>query len=162
MPEWKVQQFNDFLAKNEDTLNIISRHQGWITVNSKTKDRKRPLEKMKAANMEVTSKIMPKWMEIKHKNTKREEILKSTQYSPIKQKCKRQMAFVDRNINPKKCKLPLEYNPNRTVFSLGDFRHNVISKEQRLYNDSKVNQKPLRFFDWDDGKKFNPKTKKDK
>lgn len=111
--------------------------------------------------MEVTSKIMPKWMEIKHKNSKREELLKSIEYYPIRQKCKKQMVFVDKDLNPKKVKYPLDYNPNRSVFSFGDFRHNVVTDKQRLLYDNKVSQKPKRFFDWDDGTKFNPKTKKD-
>lgn len=39
--------------------------------------------------MEVTSKIMPKWMEIKHKKSKRLENLKVAEYFPLKQKSKK-------------------------------------------------------------------------
>ena len=42
-----MKEFNEKLNK-EDTLFIISRYQSWITVTPKGKNRKRPLEKLKA------------------------------------------------------------------------------------------------------------------
>ena len=113
--------------------------------------------------MDVTSKLMPKWMEIKYKGdkNKNEDNLKSVEYNnPLKQKPKRMMSFVDKDINPKRLK-PIEYNPCRSVFTLQDFRHNVTTKNETNYFNSKVSQLPKKFFDWDDGKKFNPKYKKD-
>ncbi len=111
--------------------------------------------------MEETSKIIPKWMEIKHKTNKKEEDFKSTEYyHPIKQKCKKLMAFVDKDINPPKNKA-LKYDKNKSLFSYGDFRNNVHSKKEHEYYDSKVSQKPKKFFEWDDKKRFNPKYKKD-
>ena len=110
--------------------------------------------------MEETSKIMPKWMEIKHKTCKKEDDFKSIEYYPIKQKCTKLMAFVDKDINPPKNK-NINYNKNKSVFSYGDFRNNVVTKQQHEYYDSKVSQIPKKFFDWDDKKKFNPKYKKD-
>ena len=111
--------------------------------------------------MEETSKIMPKWMEIKHKNYKKdEENFKSIEYYPIKQKCKRLMVFVDKDINPPK-NIKIDYEKNRSVFSYGDFRNNVVTKKEHEYYDKKVSQTPKKFFDWDDKKRFNPKYKKD-
>ena len=110
--------------------------------------------------MEETSKMMPKWMEIKRKTNKKEENLKSTEYCPIKQKCKKMMTFVDKDINPPKNKV-LKYNKNKSIFSYGDFRNNVHSKKEHEYYDSKVSQKPKKFFECDDKKRYNPKYKKD-
>ena len=161
MPDWKIQQFKEYLAKNEDTINILSKHQSWITTSPRTYDRKHPLENKKALNMEETSKIMPKWMEIKHKDYKKEEEkFKSFEYYPIKQKCKRLMAFVDKDINPPKNKI-LDYDKNKSIFNYGDFRNNVVTKKEHEYYDKKVSQVPKKFFDWDDKKRFNPKYKKD-
>ena len=160
LPDWKIAQFKEYLAKNEDTINIVSKQQGWITVSPRSNDRKRPLEKMKAANMEVTSKIMPKWMEIKHKNVKRDENLKSVEYYPIRQKCKKLMVFVDKELNLPKNK-PVDYNPNKSIFSIIDFRHNVVTKKEHEFYDKKVSQLPKKFFDWDDGTVFDPKYKRD-
>ena len=123
-------------------------------------DRKHPLEKMKAENMEVTSKIMPKWMEIKHKNSKKTEEFKLAEYFPIKQKAKKLIVFVDKELNPSKIK-NIEYDPSRSIFTYGDFRNNVLTKKEKDFYDNKVSQKPRKFFDWDDGKRYNPKYLKD-
>ena len=128
MPEWKIKQFKDYIAKNEDTINILSKHQNWITTSPLTNDRRHPFEKQKASNI-GTSKIMPKWMEIKFKNTKKEENLKSIEYYPIRQKCKKQMVFVDKELNPKKIKA-LDFNKNKSIFSYGDFRRSRDDERQ--------------------------------
>lgn len=159
MPDWKIKQYKDYIAKNEDTIRVLSKHQNWITTSPLTNDRKHPFEKQMASNVE-TSKIMPKWMELKFRNTKREENLKSIEYYPIRQKCKKQMIFVDKDLNPKKNKI-LDYNKNKSLFSYGDFRNNVVTERERKYYDGKVSQIPKKFFDWDDGTKYNPKYKKD-
>ena len=103
---------------------------------------------------------MPKWMEIKHKNLKKSENFKWAEYFPIKQKAKKLIVFVDKELNPSKIK-KVDYNPSRSVFSYGDFRNNVLTKTEKDLFDSKVSQKPRKFFDWADGKRFNPKYKKD-
>lgn len=121
-------------------------------------DRRHPLEKMKAKNMEQTSKIMPKWMEIKqYPNRSKDDPLKRTEYCSMKNKSKKMMVWVDKDLNNRR----REENDARSIFSYGDFRHNLITKEQARYYDTKVSQKPKKFFDWDDGKKFNPKYKTD-
>ena len=106
--------------------------------------------------MEETSKIMPKWMEISYKSRKNEDIFKSIEYYPIRQKCKKQMVFVDKDINPPKNKI-LDYDKTKSIFSYGDFRNNVVTKKQHEYYDRKVSQEPKKFFDWDDKIKFKPK-----
>jgi len=134
-----------------------------LTVTPRKEDRRKALEKIKILNMDVTSKLMPKWMEIKYKGdkNKNEDNFKLVEYNyPLKQKPKRMMSFVDKDINPNRLK-PLDYNPCRSIFTLQDFRHNVSTKNETNYFNSKVSQLPKKFFDWDDGKKFNPKYKKD-
>ena len=123
-------------------------------------DKKHPLEKMKAENMEVTSKIMPKWMEIKHKNIKKKENFKLAEYIPIKQKAKKLIVLVDKDLNPSNLK-SVDFNPARSVFNYGDFRNNVFSQKEKELYDSKVSQRPRQFFNWDDGKKYIPKYSKD-
>lgn len=156
--------FKEELAKKEDTITVFSKNQNWLTVTPKNQDRRKALEKMKILNMDVTSKLMPKWMDIQYKKDKNHinaDKFKSVEYNyPLKQKPKRIMAFVDKDLNQKKL-VPINYNPSRSVFNLQDFRHNLITKNETTYYGSKVSQLPRKFFDWDDGKKFNPKYKKD-
>ena len=111
--------------------------------------------------MDVTSKLMPRWMEIKTEKAKPIDLFKSVEYNEaVKQKAKKQMAFVDKELNLNKVKT-LEYNPKRSVFCYQDFRNDVNTSKEAKYYGEKVSQKPKRFFEWDDGKKFNPKFKKD-
>lgn len=51
--------------QKEDTMCILSKFQKWITVTPKSKNRKRPLENQKKDTMDQTSRIMPKWMQLK-------------------------------------------------------------------------------------------------
>ena len=102
-------------------------------------------------------------MENKVENNKQIDKFKKELYYPIRQKAKEMVAYVDKDINPKKlnpinCHLN---NPLKSVFSLGDFRHNIRIKSNVSFYGNQISQKPKQFFDWDDGKKFNPKFKKD-
>jgi hypothetical protein len=36
IPEWKRTQFKEYLAKNEDSIRVISKHNGWISISPKT------------------------------------------------------------------------------------------------------------------------------
>lgn len=104
---------------------------------------------------------MPKWMEIHNSNSTRlTENLKSVEYYPEKAKAKKMMVWVDKDLNPNKIRNK-NIDESRSVFALGDFRHNLLTKEQARFYDTRVSQKPKRFFDWDDGKRFNPKYKHD-
>ena len=79
---------------------------------------------------------------------------------PLRQKPKKIMIYVDKDINPKRLK-PINFNPNKSIFNFGDFRHDVRTQDEANYYGSQVSQMPKKFFDWDDEKKFNPKFKKD-
>ena len=111
--------------------------------------------------METTSKIMPEWMESKYKLCKKEDDFKLVEYYPTKQKAKQLLSYVDKDLNPSKIKPP-EYNKTKSVFSYCDFRNNVLTKKEHEYYDSKVSNLPKKFFNWDDGTKFNPKYTRDK
>jgi hypothetical protein len=67
--------------------------------------------------------------------------------------------LVDKIFNEKKKK---NHSDTKSVFSIGDYRHNLIFKNEADSYSSKVNQMPKQFFDWDNGLKFNPKYKRDK
>lgn len=65
------------------------------------------------------------------------------------------MMLVDKTINDKKC------NDNKSIFSIGDYRHNLAMKQEADLYSSKVSQLPKNFLSWDDGTTFNPKYKRD-
>ena len=56
-------------------------------------------------------------MESKHKDNKKEDDFKLTEYYPTKQKAKQLLIYVDKELNPSKIKPP-DYNPMKSVFSI--------------------------------------------
>ncbi|MCQ2819770.1 MAG: hypothetical protein MJ252_21100 [archaeon] len=78
------------------------------------------------------------------------------------------MAWVDKDLLPPK-KNPLKIDTgddskidkSRSIFHIGDFRHNVNTEKMARQFDTKILQVPRKFFEWNDGTTFNPKYKKD-
>lgn len=91
-PEWfkvvtdeKNQKYDEIIAKNEETLCLFSRYNKWITVTPKSKNRRKPLEKMKIGKMDETSKTMPNWMQIRaKKDMELYEKMRSAEYNSIR------------------------------------------------------------------------------
>ena len=163
MPNWKSKLYNDEIIKKNDTITIFSKNQNWLTVTPKKKDRRKALEKKRILGKDVTSRLMPRWMEIKSGGAKPPDMFKSIEYNnPVKQKTKRMMAFVDKDLNLNNIKTKTyDYDSTRSIFSYQDFRNNVNTDREAKFYGSKVSQKPKRFLEWDDGTKFNEKLKKD-
>lgn len=92
-PEWfhvvtdqRVKAWDEAFIKNGDTLSVFSRYNKWITVTPTSKDRRRPLEKIKIQKMEETSKIMPNWMQIKIDKEKiKEDPMRAAEYQTLRE-----------------------------------------------------------------------------
>jgi len=48
-------------------MQIISKNQGWITVGTKTQDRKHPVEKQRLGDVKKVNVLSPEWMQVTHK-----------------------------------------------------------------------------------------------
>ena len=105
-------------------------------------------------------KILPKWMNLKYlKNyKKKEDIFKSSDSHLLFNKNNKMMILLDKNYDSQ---LNKSISANRSIFSYQDFRNNVNFEEERKVYDNMVSQEPKKFFDWDDKKVFNAKSKKD-
>lgn len=68
------------------------------------------------------------------------------------------MVLVDKNLNNKKSK---NYKADKSVFSIMDYRHNLIEKSDADHHMSKVNQMPKQFLSWNDDTVYHPKYKRD-
>ena len=140
VPDWKNELFKEEIAKKEDTIRVFSRFENWITVYPQDYDRRKALEKIKTYKKDVTSELMPKWMEIKYQNIKKnkKDVFKSMDYiKPLRQKVKVMRILMDKNNGD---------NNMKSIFSIGDFRHNVMTKNDAKYYGNKVSQKPKNFF----------------
>lgn len=109
-------------------------------------------------NDENHDKLIPNWMKIRPEN-KAEDLFKPVGFWPVGTKSKKSTILVDKSLNTKK--KPDGYDPSRSIFNIHDFKHDVMTKKDHEFYDSQVSQMPRKFFDWDDGKRFNPKYKND-
>ena len=109
--------------------------------------------------MDKTSRIMPKWMQIKNDADRPIDHIKSHEFNSFKtvinillthcKQKKKTVIMVDK------------FQDNKSVFSIGDYRHKLHTKEQAETYNSSVSQKPKNFLLWDDGLNYNPKVKRD-
>ena len=80
-------------------------------------------------------------MNISYRNYKtKEDKFKSVIFCPLLKKNRKMVLLVDKNLNPKLTK------NNRSIFNLGDFRHNVIFDGERKIFDNLVNKNPKKFL----------------
>ncbi len=50
---------------------------------------------------------------------------------------------------------------NKSIFSIGDFRHNIAFGDEAQKHSSQVMQVPKSMFGWNDNKRYNQRLKKD-
>ena len=86
------------------------------------------------------------------------DIFKSSDSHLLFNKNNKMMILLDKNYDSQ---LNKSISANRSIFSYQDFRNNVNFEEERKVYDNMVSQEPKKFFDWDDKKIFNAKSKKD-
>lgn len=145
----KLKRFNKELEKQE-TITLLSKTKNWITVTPKHKNRRKPLESIKVKNVEG-SKILPEWMQPKYHQQISPDFLTHKSYTSIRNGLTT-LQLVDKDNGSK--------INNKSIFSIGDFRHNVSFKDDMIKYQEGISEKPKRFFDWDDGKRYNPKKAK--
>lgn len=98
-------------------ISIVSKNQGWITVTPKSMNRKKPLEKGGiGGDATKTSILTPSWMQIGFPKNQT-DFMKGTCQGGLRQENNR--TFLTDKEQPKK-----------SIFSIGNFRHNVPFKDQ--------------------------------
>lgn len=130
-----------------DMIHIVSRNQGWITVEPDKNDRKHPLEKKRLGNVKEVNILSPIWMQVRHQKPSREPLKAMAINADSRTKCGRTI-LVDKE------------QPVRNVFSFIDKSVPLTTKTViRPYFDSnwsmqqaiqKVNLTtgPSRLIDW--------------
>ncbi|CDW77658.1 UNKNOWN [Stylonychia lemnae] len=139
----------DFLRVDEkgmtykpgETVTVVSRSNGWLTVDPNTMSRKNAFEKQLKGNLHKTSHMSPQWMQTE---AKRDEA-QFQSYKP--QTVKRQ------NIRCESSRLFLseKYDMPKSVFNIGQIRHNLLTKEEaqkQLQIFRNTSTEPVRFLEW--------------
>ena len=155
--EDKMKRIQSELEK-EETIMVLSKNKSWITVTPRSKNRRKCLENIKAKPHEV-SRTMPQWMVLnskyKQSNCNRKDIFKGVDHISIRN------GIASRELVDKSNLKSNDWKCNRSIFSIGDYRHNVRSVNEVSKYQEGLNKEPKRFFDWDDGKQYDPKKTRD-
>ena len=140
-PEWfKVNKRSENKQKEESEIEILSKIWGWIYVSPKSKNRKHRLgvqrsQDDKELNLQNVSNLAPKWMQ------RRSQITPMNQFTSI-------LPPPTLRKEPKRMFLFDNLQPEKSIYSVGDFKHNVITKEEAIKNNEGLSYKPKIFFEW--------------
>lgn len=97
-------------------ITVISRTNGWLTVDAQTLSRKNAIEKDTKINIRHSSKLAPPWMI----TDQSPDLVRKGMFKPE--------ACINHNVSriePKRVILAEVNQPARSVFNFGDLRHNV-------------------------------------
>ena len=122
-------------------VSVVSRTQGWITVSPQTLDRKRPVEKERLGDASKVNALSPAWMQVSHAKPGPDPLCADSVKHGVRAESNRTF-LVEKS------------QPQRSIFNLGSFRHNVHSVEQRDHWQKKaidsglVSTQPVRLIEW--------------
>ena len=130
-----MKQFDKELEKQE-TITLLSKTKNWITVTPKHKNRRNPLEYVKVKNCEG-SKILPKWMQNAYSKPLTNDLFTHKSYTSIRTG-KTTLQLVDKDNNSNK--------DNKSIFAIGDFRHNASFKDECKRYEKGLMNRPKNFL----------------
>ena len=149
-PDWFQVKSTD-LVKNADvakapgfdgTMTVLSKISGWITVTPRSQNRAKrlgrhgPFDKSKKGhNLRNVSDLAPQWMQTTAPEPPPAGYATSTGH-PTMRDLKKQTFLVDKQ------------QPERSVFSIGDYRHNVITAEEAARHMQTVSSQPKNLLEW--------------
>jgi hypothetical protein len=126
----------------DGTVTVLSRITGWITVSPRSRNRQKRLgrygpfdKEKKGANFQNVSDLAPAWMQGEGKRQQEKEYVDLIAHPCVRGEKKRMISVEKKQ-------------PVRSVFSFGDFRHNVLTKEEAEKNAKGLVEEVRRPFEW--------------
>ena len=110
-PNYRNIQHKNAMGQPQNMMQIVSKNQGWITVNPQEMDRKHPLEKSKLGDVTKVNVLSPEWMQVNHQKPGPDPLKAISPPVAMKSETNRTI-LVEKN------------QPKRSIFNLGTFRHN--------------------------------------
>ena len=136
--EHEIEQSQGF----DGTVTILSRISGWITVSPNSRNRQKrlgrygPFDKSKKGNnYQNVSDLAPAWMQTEAQRHEDTPFKNTIAPANVRKEQKRVFLF-EKEQTPK------------SVFSYGDFRHNVSTAEEAKQYSSGLLQSPSRLIEW--------------
>ena len=124
-------------------VSVVSKTQGWITVSPTAQDRKRPIEKERLGDASKVNALSPAWMQVSHKKPGPDPLGSTAVKHGVRAEANRTF-LVEKS------------QPQRSIFNLGAFRHNVHSVAQRdecqraAIASGAVTEQPVRLIEWNE------------
>lgn len=127
------------------TITVISKNQGWITIDPKNPDRKKPVEKYAVSDdATASSKLTPNWMQCQYPKNK-SDFMKSVVPNTTNLREESNRTYLIDKVPPAK-----------SIWSIGDIRHNVTSTEQaEMFSKQAQTSNIVRLMDWPDSARQN-------
>jgi hypothetical protein len=140
-PDWfKLPKSSESTSKDQ-TLTVFSRLSGWIYVSAQSRNRKHrlgrtgPFKEGEKANFQNVSSLAPNWMQIES-NSVPPNHMKNMKPPPFLRQEQKRMILVEEN------------QPEKSLFSLGDFRHDVRTLDEVNTFNRAALPRPKNFFEW--------------
>lgn len=141
----------------DGTVTLLSGINGWITVTPKTKDRSHRIgrngpfdQSKKKYTLHAVSDLTPSWMQTQAQHPAQDSFVKAGGTAALRE--------VTSTQGQKRLFLIDAQQPQRSQFSIGDFRHNVRTSEEAQTYMSAAVPRPKEFLGWKEG----PNQKYDK
>ena len=141
-PEWFKSPNPNADFSKEGTITLFSRLSGWIYVSGESRNRKHRLGKREVScesgkgSIQDVSNLAPGWMQRENASVERSVKFKNFKPPAVLRQERKRMILVDQD------------QPEKSIFSIGDFRHDIrTSEEVLLYNQGASNM-PKSFYGW--------------
>ena len=126
----------------DGTMTVLSRISGWIIVSPESRNRQKrlgrygPFDKSrKGYNFQNVSDLAPAWMQ--NEFNRNENTAFKNQIAPINVRKEQKRVFL------------IEKEPTpKSVFSYGDYRHDVLTADEAKNYSSGLLEAPHRFIEW--------------
>ena len=122
-------------------LQVISRNQGWITVNTKNPDRKHPVEKQALGDVKKVNVLSPTWMQLQYNKPGPDPLCQVGVKHGVRKETNRTF-------------LVEKTQPQRSLFALGSVRHNVHFKHEKdaimekALKDGTITERAVNMLEW--------------
>lgn len=109
------------------SVTVISRNNGWLTVDPKSMSRKNAFEKKMKGDIHQASLMSPQWMQQSHGKPDKETIKQFKGLSAARRNLRCESNRI----------LMIEKNePPKSIFNLGQTRHNFMTKEDNAFQET--------------------------
>lgn len=140
-PDWFKVSNETISKQNDPTVTLVSKITGWIYVNSESRNRKHRLGKHGPFNdnqkhdMQNVSNLAPSWMQ-REVGSLPPSNLRNVKPPPFLRQEQKRMILAE------------EGPAQKSIYSYGDFRHDIRTKDEVQKYNLTVADTPKHFFEW--------------